>query len=465
MASAFSWIDRFGPAGVVAEAILLTVAGIALLLAFILLRRGWRSRVFRRRDRRVVEIRAQWDSIICGDIPAAQWRDDPLSCEIVEMILLDSLETATPTESALLLHCLRLSGLLDLRILDARRCRGWRRRHALASLGRMRASEAIPALAEALDDRNRSYVLTAIRGLGRLGLPEAAVPLLDRLIAGQLSSFPTLPLQNALLSCCRPRPQVLLPYIQRADEKVRPLLMRVLGEVASGDLEDELVELASDPQAEVRASTARALATAPLGIALSTLTALAHDDEWFVRLRAVVSLGDLEHPLAIPALVDGLCDRNRFVRLRAASGLSRLDANLEEVLDLVVEKADRYALQALLSELQCSGVVPAHLDRLVSDVPMIRERSERLLVRMLELGAHRLLVSALGAHRERRVRFSIARLLARSRVEALVPMLERASASEISDRRRKVLAWVIARLQRQPSDQRRRKARRRPTVA
>ena len=33
----------------VLEAILLTVAGIALLLAFILVRRGWRSRIFRRR--------------------------------------------------------------------------------------------------------------------------------------------------------------------------------------------------------------------------------------------------------------------------------------------------------------------------------------------------------------------------------------------------------------------------------
>ena len=426
----------------VLEAILLTVAGIALLLAFILLRRGWRSRIFRRRDARVIEVRNNWNGILTGSIAAEEWRDNRLTCEIVEAMLLDRLEVATGAEAEHLLRCIRASGLLDLRIQEARHRRGWRRRRALASLGRMRAPEAVRALAEALDDRNRLHVLVAVRGLGRLGLPDGAVPILDRLIDGSLASLPPVQVQNALLSCCRSRPHLLVPYIHRASGQTRPLVARVLGELATGDLDpDDLVLLASDPQAEVRASAARALTSAPVNIALSMLAALAEDEEWFVRLRAIVGLGQLQHPRAIPALIDGLCDRNRLVRLRAATGLAHMDAQVEEVLDLVEARHDRYALHALLSELETSGAVLAHVDRLASQGPP-RERAARVLLRVLRLGAHRLLVSALGAHRDRRVRFELARLLAHSKLRVLVPLLERARESEANSRRREIYSWV-----------------------
>jgi HEAT repeat protein len=457
MPSVFDWIQNLGPAGIVLEAILLTIAGIASLLAFILLRRGWRSRLFRRRDDRVLFLRSRWDDILSGAMPPEEWREDRLSCDIVESMLLDRLETSDPAETEPLLRCLRTSGLLDLRIQDARRHLGFRRRHALASLGRMRAPEAVPALADALDDRNRGHVLTAIRGLGRLGFPEAAVPLLDRVVTGQFKALPAVPIQTTLLHCCREQPHVLVPYIHRASPETRPLLARVLGELANGSLdEDDLVLLACDGQAEVRASAARTLATAPLNVALSALGALAEDDEWYVRLRAIVGLGQLRHHRAIPLLVEGLCDPNRFVRLRAATGLARHDAHLEEVIDLAEAKHDRYALQALLSELEASGAIMNHVNRLARRGEA-RDRAERLLMRVLHLGAHRLLVSTLGAHRERRVRFVLARLLGRSRLEALVPVLERGRALERSPRRQAVFTWVISQIETREKPARRRR--------
>jgi HEAT repeat protein len=425
------------------EAILLSVAGIALLLAFILVRRGWRSRIFRRRDARVIEVRNAWNGILSGTVAPEEWRDNRLTCEIVEAMLLDRLEFAGGKEAEPLLTCVRASGLLDLRIQDARRRRGWRRRRALASLGRMRAPEAVPALAEALDDHTRAYALIAVRGLGRLGLPAGAPPILDRLLAGSLAALPPFQIQNALLSCCRSQPELLVPYIHRANNDTRPLIARVLGELATGHLdEDDLVLLASDPQAEVRASAARALTSAPLNVALSLLGTLAEDDEWFVRLRAVVSLGQLHHRRAIPPLVKGLCDRNRLVRLRAAAGLAHLDDHIEDVLDLVEARKDRYALQALLSELETSGAVLTHVDRLASE-GAARERAARVLLRVLRLGAHRLLVSALGGHRDRRVRFELARLVAHSKMSALTPLLARARDHEPARRRRDIYTWVL----------------------
>jgi HEAT repeat protein len=439
MGSVFRWIESLGPTGVVIAAIVATAAGTGLLVVFILARRSVRRYFFLRRDRRVIAIRAQWDAILSGQIPPEQWRHNRLDREIVETILLDQLEVASREEVPRLLQCLRSSGLLDMRIHEARHESRWRRRKALVSLGRMRAPEAIPALAEALDDPSRETRLAAIRGLGRLGIPEAAIPILDRLVTGQLT-LPSIPVQNALLHCCRFRPQVLVPYVRRANAEMRALLARALGEVATGDLDEDLLLLACDPQAEVRASAARSLGEARLDVALSALGALAEDEEWFVRLRAVVSLGQLLHLRAVPLLVDALCDPNRFVRLRAAMGLAKLEEHLEEILTLVEQKRDRYAMQAFISELERCGAILRLAEQLTGPG---RERAERILERILRTGAHRLLVSTMQLHSDWRVRLAIARLMARSGERSLVPYLERAVEAEKSSRQRRITRWVL----------------------
>src|SRR5437868_2206497 len=79
------------------------------------------------------------------------------------------------------------------------------RRVALVALGRTRAPEAVPALAEALNDTGSDPEtrMAAIRGLGRSALPEAAVPIIEDLLSGELAGFPDFPVKNALANCCR----------------------------------------------------------------------------------------------------------------------------------------------------------------------------------------------------------------------------------------------------------------------
>jgi HEAT repeat protein len=437
------FIERLGPAGFVVQAIIATAVGIGLLLAFILGRRAWRHRVFQRRDRRSQEIRKQWEEIVDGIVPMQDWNMEKMDRDIVETLLLDQLEAAQGKEARRLLQCLRLSGLLDRRILEVRTRQGWRKRQALVSLGRMRAPEVIPALAEALDDASAETRVAAIRGLGRLGLPDAAVPILDHLVDGRLK-LPNIVIQNALLNCCRWRPSILVPYMRRGDAETRALVARALGEVATGDMDEDLLLLANDPQAEVRASAARSLGETHLDIALSALGALAEDKEWFVRLRAVVALGNLRNERTIPMLVDALCDPNRFVRLRAAAGLAKLKKNLERILDMVQEKKDRYAMQALVSELQRDGVVLELVRELLGPQ---KKSAERILLNLVKSGALRLLVSTLLLHTEWRVRVAIARLLARSGAEELAPLLERAFLKERSPRQRKITSWLLRKLE------------------
>jgi HEAT repeat protein len=444
MASVFSFLDRLGPAGVVIQAIGVTALGIAALLAFILARRAWRSRLYRLRDARVVQIRAQWDTILDGRARPEEWRQDPISAEIVETLLLDSLEEAHGADAERLSRALRRSGLIDARIHDARVRRGWRRRQALTSLGRMRASEAIPALAEALEDRSQATVITAIRALGRIGCPGAATPLLEHLVT-RTEPVPTFHVENAIIGACRSQPEVITPYLDRATPEMKRMLVRALSEIARGDMIEVLLRLTSDPEAEVRASSARLLTLAPVDIALPALTGLATDEEWFVRLRAIVALGQLQHPGATTSLVKGLCDRHRFVRLRAARGLATMGKHLTKVLDEVEATKDRYALQALLSELELSGVVMHYVDQLTT-TGGAHAHAERLVRRMVDLGARRLIVSALTEHDDPAVREAIADVLTRCTPEPLIPLVERALAQAPADAARPLLERVRAAL-------------------
>jgi HEAT repeat protein len=437
------FVHWLGPAGFVIRALVISLVGIILLLAFILIRRFFRERYFRRRDERTLELRRRWDEILVGTVPAEQWRFDPLSREIVESILLDSLEVASGDEMEVLRHCLRVSGLLDMRIYEARKLRGWRRRRALVSLGRMRVPEGIPALAEGLDSRHADARLAAARGLGRCGLPEAAEPILDRVTQNQLR-LPLAVLQNALLHCCRTRPSLLYNYMRHCDDEMRPILARVLAEVATAELGEDLVLLAADPLPEVRASAARALAGAKPRLALTALQQLAADDEWFVRLRAVVALGMLNDARAIPVLLETLCDPNRLVRLRSAAALARLEGHQEEILQLAIRTGDRYALQALISEMQRAGAMLELLEALAA--PAKRESSERMLLAALHAGAQRMLLDALVHHSSWRVRLRVARLLASSGETALVPQLELLETAERLPRQRRILRWVLGRL-------------------
>jgi len=356
MGSVFRLVEQFGPAGFVLRAILASLLGIVLLVDFIALRRWYRARYFRRRNERIVFLRARWDDIVSGTIRPADWRFNPIDCEIVESILLDNIEVSTPETLPPLLDCLRQSGLLDARIYEARTAHSWKQRSALLALGRTRAKEAIPALAAGLDSHRTETRTAAVRALGRTAIVEAAIPILDRLVDGQLDA-PERSLKNSLANCCRSRPEILVTYLEQAQGAARELLARVLAELASPDLGEELLVLAADPLPEVRASAARALGNTNTTYTLPALHSLVTDPEWFVRLRAVVALGQVENLAKVKILLRALCDAYRNVRQRAAWALTQMQPHLEEILEDVVATHYNYALQAFISELERSGAM------------------------------------------------------------------------------------------------------------
>lgn len=358
---------ELGLAGLIVKAILLSVAGIVLLITFIAARRWYRGRDFQRLSERTFALRSQWNDILTGAKPAGAWRLQRLDCQIVESMLLDRLDLAAlPEELPPLVNCLRTSGLLDIRIHQARAERGWKRRAALIALGRTRAPEAVPALAEALEAPEGETRLAAVRGLGHTELADAAIPLIECLLWGS-QPIPEHVIKNALVSCCHNSPGILLPYLKQAAGRPRELLARVLAELATSELGEDLILLATDSDAEVRASAARAMGNSQPAFALPVLSVMVTDPEWFVRLRAVVALASINHGGRIRPLVRALCDCNRYVRLRAAWALGQIGSNLDAILSQVVETQDNYALQAFISELERSGAIEDLVDALEHD--------------------------------------------------------------------------------------------------
>lgn len=385
----FRWIDRLGPAGLVVRAIVASLWAIAALLVYICLRRFYRALFFRIRNARALVIRNKWPQIVSGVVPPRTWLFKYLDRKIVEQILLDTLDATSDDQAAPLISCLRSSGLLEMRIHESRTRKGWERREALTTLGRTRAPEAIAALAEALRDPNAENRLAAVRGLGQIGLPEAV----DYLLTGAVEpdgtlTVPEIPLQNALLRCSRSKLSVLLPHLRRAQGKPREILARVVSELATPEIGDDLLMLACDPLPEVRASAARALASADPASAFPVLSVLSADPEWEVRLRAVAALSAIQDSRAIPALVRCLCDRNRSIRVRAAAALVKFEAELDYILHNVIATQDQYALQAMISELERSDIYEKLLVELRHSTTA--HRANEMLVEALRTGAEKL---------------------------------------------------------------------------
>jgi HEAT repeat protein len=367
------------------EVVLLAASvGIALALLLVVARRAVVQLRVRRFDALSFKIHRQWREIVRGEISADEWRADSVQCEIVQSIVIQEISAATDKDRAGLQEFLRASGLVDRCIQRVHGGHGWSRRRAMLALGAMRVPESIAPLSEALDDWQLDTRMTAVQALGRTHLAEAAQPMIECLLVGALK-VPLDPLANALVLCFKEHPEKVLPYLRRSQGPGRDLLARVASELAAPEMADEMILLAADPRPEVRACAARALAVAPLPLAIPALADLVRDEVWFVRLRAVTALHQVFHPRAIPILLEAVGDANRLVRVRAAAALAKFEHETVEILQSIVDSRDRYALHAMISALELGGGFEKVMAQL--DDPTLHDEAASKLVAALREGA------------------------------------------------------------------------------
>ncbi len=371
-------------------ALLLTVvlatvaAGIALLFLFLMARRAWQHFRTRQYDAVSMKIHGQWRAIVRGEIPVDEWRNNSLRCQILQSIVIQEIGATVDKDRAGLQAFLRTSGLLDRCVERVHRGKGWIRRRAMLALGAMRMREAIAPITEALDDWQLDTRTAAVQALGRTFLAEAAEPMIEMHMAGSLK-VPADQVANALVRCYLDQPEALLPYLRRATGESRELLARVAGELATPGMADEIILLAADSQEEVRACAAKALAVAPLPVAIPALAKLVRDEVWFVRLRAVTALNQILHPRVIPILLEAVRDSNRLVRIRAAAALAKFEHETVDILQNIVQSHDRYALHSRRAALELAGGFEKVMAQLSN--PLLHDEAAAILLDALRDGA------------------------------------------------------------------------------
>lgn len=192
------------------------------------------------------------------------------------------------------------TGAVDeqLRLLRSRR--GWKRATAAFALGDMGSPLAVPALLDALDDRNADVRAAAARSLGRIGAGEAIEPLVR---AGVEQRVPRDVAMLALLDVGPIAVPRLLELTRHDGTRVRASAVELVGCLGeAGDAED-LPALLRDTAAAVRTATAAALGRLGAAAARDALIEALDDRVPAVRVASARALGQIGGRSALDALL------------------------------------------------------------------------------------------------------------------------------------------------------------------
>lgn len=225
--------------------------------------------------------------------------------------------------------------------------------------------QAVPALAEALNDPDESVRLQAAWALGQLEL-EAAAPYLAALFDKPQWEFSDVP-EKSLAKLKGPETRKTLAlYLKDPSPRRRERAARTLCEMADPAMLTALLEALADPQPAVRSQVAAALGK--LGEpAAPALVALLHSTNPVLRDAAAEALRKMDMRNSVPAaVVDALKDPSEDVRCLVARALGATrddkaaEALSEHVNDpsLAVRRAVAHALADLEREGSAAPLVP-----------------------------------------------------------------------------------------------------------
>ena len=303
---------------------------------------------------------------------------------------------------------------------------GYRRGEAAIALARMGFREFTPQIARLLRSRNSGIRLAALRALEWLGSPEAIPWLIAFLpvMKGHASLLAT----AALASSSRSSPQLLLSYMNHPDPQARYLVTCALAEVATPAIVLSLKQYARDSNPKMRAKIALGLGVAGGSRAVPVLREMARDATSFVRALAVEALGVVGDYGAREVLTAALKDPDWRVRRSAATAIYRLWPDPLWSLTTLRRTGDRYAMEAMVGELERQGVVWESILNLNSSVEEIRERSRIFIRELLQIGTTSSVFYAIEMHPSGEMRDILLQLLDRGLPpEArshLIPLLE-----------------------------------------
>jgi HEAT repeat protein len=170
-------------------------------------------------------------------------------------------------------------------------------------------------LVSALDDGKRPVRAAAARSLGRLGIVDAVLPLVEALVSGRV---PHGVAGQALVELGPAAVPELRRIAEHPDAAIRAAAVTLIGLV--GDSRDArlAVRALEDPSADVRRAAAETLSRIGGATAEAPLRATLSDRIHFVRAAAATALGALRSDSAVPQLLE-VARTDRFRPARAAA--------------------------------------------------------------------------------------------------------------------------------------------------
>jgi len=293
-----------------------------LILVVLLVRRGWLRRAQRRRAAQVKRLRPAAIALVEGEpVPALGRRDEEVFAE-----LLSGYARALRGESlSRIATYFESSGGVDTQTRLLRGRPAWRRATAAFRLGDMRSERAVPALADALDDRSRDVRMAAARSLGFLGAVDAIELLVAAGVAGRV---PRDVVGLALFDIGPPAVPRLVELSFHDDPEMRADAITLIGVLGTAGDAGVMLDHLADPSAEVRASTASSLGRLGAANARDALIAALDDRVPAVCAAAAHALGQIGGRTAIEWLLPIARSGSFEAARQAADAVARIDPAL-----------------------------------------------------------------------------------------------------------------------------------------
>jgi HEAT repeat protein len=244
---------------------------------------------------------------------------------------------------------------------DLARLKSWSattRTNAAADLGLVRITDALPALLEALDDRDVRVRQTAVWAVGQVGGPETLAALVRLL--GDPSRLVARRAQEVLAERGNETKDAILGYARKTSSRAgRLAAIELLGWLRIAEGADLLLTFTTDMDPEVRIKSLKAAAAIGDPRFMEIFQRGLEDSRWEVRCQAAKGLSLFGSPDSIPGLTTALRDRHWWVRFYAATALAEVGPLGEEALHDALADPEPSVREMARYLLERGGAVPA----------------------------------------------------------------------------------------------------------
>ena len=261
---------------------------------------------------------------------------------------------------------------------------------AVEAMGRVRDTQVLPALLEALHSSNTPLIVAAIRALGLLANPgtfeSVATALKHEDPRTRLAAIDALPRADPARASA-----ALTSILQDSNWDIRRAAAEWLGKLHNPDAVAPLIQSLADPDADVRETAAIALGTLRDRRAIGPLVMALKDPTSGVRriaAKALLGIDDNWHAsgearAAVEELKQAMHDKNPDVRYAVGRLLQSFGITPLETIRYLPELAYYYELQQSLGALASSRVGSAPEVLSVTDLEKRRKLATTLMMATL----------------------------------------------------------------------------------